>query len=98
MIGILSSGLFHGAIAESGSMLTDWALDRDSKKTGVKITEYAGCGVFEQVPYEELLHCLRTVDVKTLKDAQRKYSVRFFSHFLLLTTIKYHFFIYQNEE
>jgi carboxylesterase type B len=54
-----AAGLFHGAIAHSGSMLAQWALDRDSRKHGLRIADRP------LEPYEDLLHCLRTIDADT---------------------------------
>lgn len=65
-------GLFKNAIAESGSMLADWAVDRNSSKHGYVIAELAGCPL---EPYADLLHCLRSIDVRTLRDAQLYFSV-----------------------
>jgi len=63
--------LFRYAIAESGSMLTDWALDRNATKHGYRIAELAGCPLD---PYEALLHCLRSIDPVVLRRAQGQYS------------------------
>ncbi|XP_046648524.1 bile salt-activated lipase-like [Daphnia pulicaria] len=52
-------------------MLADWAVDRNSTKHGYVIAELAGCPL---EPYADLLHCLRSVDVKTLRDAQYYFS------------------------
>ncbi len=65
-------GLFHHAIAESGSMLTDWAIDRNGKNSGMTIVEYANCPT---EPYRDTLNCLRNIDVRTLLEAQRRLSV-----------------------
>lgn len=73
--------LFRYAIAESGSMLADWAVDRNSTKHGYVIAELAGCPL---EPYEELLHCLRSIDVITLQNAQSAFSV-YFSSVILFT-------------
>ena len=53
-------------------MLTDWALDRKGRESGLIIAKYAGCPL---EPYRDLLECLRTVDVQTLRQAQRRLSV-----------------------
>jgi acetylcholinesterase len=66
--------LFRYAIAESGSMLTDWALDRNATKHGYRIAELAGCPL---EPYADLLHCLRSIDPVALRRAQGDYSVGF---------------------
>ena len=53
-------------------MLADWALDRDDVKHGMRIAELTGCPLD---PYEELLHCLRTIDPLALRSAQKTFSV-----------------------
>ena len=55
-------------------MLTEWALDRNDTKHGMRIAELAGCPL---KPYEDLLHCLRAIDPIALRRAQRKFSVSF---------------------
>lgn len=67
-------GLFQRAIGESGSVLAEWALDRDGrgKVASVAIAEIAGCPV---EPYEEMLSCVQTVDAGILSDAYQNYSV-----------------------
>ncbi|KAK4035777.1 hypothetical protein OUZ56_027860 [Daphnia magna] len=66
-------GLFQRAIGESGSVLAEWALDRDGrgKVASVAIAELAGCPV---EPYEELLSCVQTVDAGLLSEAYQNYS------------------------
>jgi len=54
-------GLFHRAIGESGSVLAEWALDRDpqvAEKPCRRVAELAGCPL---EPYEDLIHCLRNI-------------------------------------
>ena len=67
-------GLFKRAIGESGSVLAEWALDRDGrgKVASVKIAEIAGCPV---EPYQELLTCVQNVDAKVLTQAYMEYAV-----------------------
>ena len=65
--------LIHGVIAQSGSMLADWALDRQARKHGLRIAELTGCPM---EPYEDLLYCLRHVDVAVLKRAESDANVR----------------------
>ena len=43
-------------ICDSGSMLSAWALDRNPRKTGLRVAELAKCPL---EPYEDLLYCLR---------------------------------------
>ena len=73
---IIVKGLFRGAIAESGSILTDWAIDRDQITTGYTIAKYANCPL---EPYDVLLQCLRTINPKELNEAQHRYSVKYFT-------------------
>lgn len=56
-------------------MLTEWALDRNTTKHGYRIAELAGCPL---APYEDLLHCLRSIDAIALRNAQKAFSVRVF--------------------
>jgi len=64
--------LFHRVIAQSGSMLTDWALDRKAREHGLRITELAGCPLEPYDGPNGTLHCLRTIDAETLLRAERE--------------------------
>ncbi|XP_046631305.1 cholinesterase 1-like isoform X3 [Daphnia pulicaria] len=66
-------GLFKRAIGESGSVLAEWALDRDGrgKVASVKIAEIAGCPV---EPYQDMLTCVQNVDAKVLTQAYMDYA------------------------
>jgi carboxylesterase type B len=68
------TGLFQRAIGESGSVLAEWALDRDGrgKEASLKIAEMSGCPV---EPYEDLLTCVQNVDAEILSQAYQDYSV-----------------------
>ena len=68
------TGLFQRAIGESGSVLAEWALDRDGrgKEASLKIAEMSGCPV---EPYEDLLTCVQNVDDEILTQAYQDYSV-----------------------
>lgn len=61
-------------IGESGSILAEWALDRDDrgKIASMEIAKRAGC---QLEPYESLLECVRTVDAKALIEAYQEYRV-----------------------
>ena len=64
-----SEGLFHRAIGESGSVLAEWALDRDPKVAEEpcrRVAEIAGCPL---EPYEDLIYCLRNIPAKKLVKA-----------------------------
>ena len=67
-----SAGLFHRVIGQSGSMLSDWACDRNASAHGRRIAEIAGCPL---EPYETLLDCLRNINPQALADAQRVFEV-----------------------
>ncbi|XP_046631314.1 cholinesterase 1-like [Daphnia pulicaria] len=66
-------GLFQRAISESGSVLAEWALDRDGrgKAASLTIAEIAGCPV---EPYQDLLTCVQNVDAKVLTQAYQDYA------------------------
>jgi hypothetical protein len=76
------TGLFQRAIGESGSVLAEWALDRDGrgKEASLKIAEMSGCPV---EPYEDLLTCVQNVDAEILTQAIK--TTRFVSTFLCKT-------------
>ena len=67
-------GLFHRAIGESGTVLAEWALDRDGrgKAASLQIAELAGCPL---EPYEELLTCVQNVNATSLTEAYWEYAV-----------------------
>jgi hypothetical protein len=71
---LFSVGLFKRAIAPSGSVLAEWALDRDGrgKAASLKIAEIAGCPL---EPYQDLLTCVQNVDAKVLTQAYLTYAV-----------------------
>jgi carboxylesterase type B len=58
MLAPQARGLFHRAIAESGSALAPWAIDRDQVGNARKVADIAGCPLD---PYEQLLDCLRNI-------------------------------------
>ena len=69
-----AKGLFHRAIGESGSVLAEWAVDRDGrgKKASTRVAEIAGCPL---EPYPALLSCVQNIDATNLTLAYGKYSV-----------------------
>jgi hypothetical protein len=73
-IRFFSIGLFQRAIAQSGSVLAEWAIDRDGrgKEASLKIAEIAGCPL---EPYQDLLTCVQNIDAKNLTQAYFQYSV-----------------------
>jgi len=60
-------GLFHRAIAQSGSMLADWALDARALQNGRSIVEETGCPM---EPKEDMVACLRTIPAQQLIQAE----------------------------
>jgi len=66
-----AKGLFHRVIGQSGSMLSDWALDRNASAHGYRIAELANCPT---TPYSELISCLRTVPAEALAEAQYRFE------------------------
>ena len=82
---MLKTGLFHRAIGESGSVLAEWAIDRDGrgKVASIRIAEIAGCPT---TPYQSMLSCVQNIDAAVLTEAYAKYSVSFFRNidFLLI--------------
>lgn len=73
-----AKGLFHRAIGESGSVLAEWAVDRDGrgKKASTRVAEIAGCPL---EPYQDLLFCVRNMDARALTEAYKAYRVSIFS-------------------
>ncbi|KAI9552097.1 hypothetical protein GHT06_022434 [Daphnia sinensis] len=68
-----AKGLFQRAIAESGSVLAEWAIDRDGRgrAASLQIAEMAGCPL---EPYQDLLTCVRNIDPALLDEAYRDYA------------------------
>lgn len=81
------SGLFHRAIAESGSMLADWALDRNARRTGLRIAELAGCLFPDE---KDTVECLRSLDAIALHNAQKQFSVGIAQFVLTLSPHEFH--------
>lgn len=67
-----AKGLFHRAIGESGSILAEWALDRDDRgrTASLDIARRAGCPL---EPYDALVNCVKTVDARVLTEAYQAY-------------------------
>lgn len=70
-----SQGLFHGAIAQSGSALCDWAIERNPLRFAQDVAETLGC---PPNPSTKLVECLRTMSSSALLRAQSKFKVRSF--------------------
>ena len=83
---MLLQGLFHRVIGQSGSMLSDWALDRNASAHGYRIAELANCPTS---PYDELISCLRNAPAEALAEAQYRFEV---SHIMAYWIYKAEYF------
>ncbi|KAJ9583744.1 hypothetical protein L9F63_021907 [Diploptera punctata] len=63
----LSTGLFHGAIADSGSTLMPLAFQTDPLSVAQKKAQAAGCAIDST---ERLMDCLRQMDIDSLMQSQ----------------------------
>jgi len=63
------SGLFHRAIAQSGSCLNSWAFTNSSKRMAFRLGEKLG---IKTENTQELLNHLRSVDAKALTKASHE--------------------------
>lgn len=67
-----SQGLFHGAIAQSGSPLCDWSIESNPSRFARDVAESVGC---PSSPTQRLVDCLRTISPSALLRAQSKVKV-----------------------
>lgn len=67
-----SQGLFHRAIAQSGSALCDWAIERNPLRFSRDVAESVGC---PSSPTLRMVECLRTISSSALLRAQSKVKV-----------------------
>ena len=67
-----SQGLFHGAIAQSGSPLCDWSIESNPLRFARDVAESVGC---PSSPTQRLVDCLRTISPSALLRAQSKVKV-----------------------
>ena len=72
-----SDGLFHRAIAQSGSALCDWAVERDPLSFAQSIAQSVGC---TQSTTDTMVECLRTISSSSLLRAQSKFKVTICIH------------------
>ncbi|CAG2057130.1 unnamed protein product [Timema podura] len=63
----MSKGLFHRAIAQSGSVLNPWAFIESSRTRAFRLGELLGCKTDDA---EELVRFLRSVPAKSIVEAQ----------------------------
>lgn len=78
-----SLGLFHRAIASSGSPLCTWAYTQNPKNVAFDIASAAG---IRSKTTKDLVNQLRKLDVRVLKNVSRLVTLVvgiFFSHYLL---------------
>ena len=69
MVRLIISGLFHRAIAQSGSCLNSWAFTNSSKRMAFRLGEKLG--IKTENP-QELLNHLRSLDTKALTKASHE--------------------------
>jgi len=66
-----SSGLFHAAIAQSGSSLCPWAIDENPLESSKKIAEFVQCPTEST---SEMMKCLRNKDADAIIQAATNLS------------------------
>ena len=71
LISPASKGLFSAVIAQSGSALCDWAVERRPRKFAQEVASSLGCPVD---PSDRLVECLRTMSPSALLRAQSKFK------------------------
>ncbi|XP_046395467.1 juvenile hormone esterase-like [Ischnura elegans] len=79
MLTPLAKGLFTHVIAESGSALSDWAIDLTPEYHSINIAEEAGCNVYGsdgKHNITEITLCLQTVDAMKLTRAYQTYKYK----------------------
>ncbi|ODM87457.1 Esterase FE4 [Orchesella cincta] len=78
LLSSLSTGLFHGGIAQSGSALSFWAYQPNPKENAVQLATYLNCSTMEENPSKitslEILDCLKNLSKEELNEAQFKYK------------------------
>lgn len=63
MLSPLSNGLFHAAIAQSGSAINQWAIQSEPVETSRRLARAVGCPVGND---SSTVDCLRTIDIEPL--------------------------------
>lgn len=71
LISKLAQGLFHKVIAQSGSAISEWALDRKPFEHAQELATLLGCKNTTSV---EIVQCLRTVPWEDIIEVQNKYG------------------------
>jgi carboxylesterase type B len=81
-----SQRLFHRAIAQSGSALCDWAIERNPQDFARKVGETLGCPLSSS---QQLVECMRTMSPSALLRAQSKFKVLVTSAFFSFKNLNY---------
>ncbi|XP_071452928.1 neuroligin-4, Y-linked-like [Hetaerina americana] len=79
MLTPLAKGLFTHVIAESGSALSDWAIDLTPEYHSINIAEEAGCEIYGTDGKHNITGitlCLQTVDAMKLTKAYQTYKYK----------------------
>jgi len=79
----MAKGLFHRAIAHSGSALNAWGTTNDPMTSSAKVATRAGCYDPNASPVmnkTEVARCMRAVDITALVPALYNYQVRYVSY------------------
>ncbi|GAA6217627.1 fatty acyl-CoA hydrolase precursor, medium chain-like [Lates japonicus] len=80
----LSDGLFHHAIAESGTAAMDVLVVNDPLPVTQIVANVSGCSLEST---EKIAHCMKNIDIETIvavgKDEKLRYPVNVDGHFLL---------------
>lgn len=75
---VLFLGLFHGAIAQSGSALNLWAKPLNAIQATAARSQGRVAGCVELLDSYKLIECLRKVDAQKLLDSGDSFKVRLF--------------------
>lgn len=68
---MLSVGLFHRAIAQSGATTASWALQHHVKEWTMILAQDVGCPIYN-ITSKEVVACLRTVSARSLAEFRSK--------------------------
>ena len=75
--GLFNLGLFHRAIAQSGSALCEWAIERAPLQYAKEVGFNAGCTTESTI---DLVECLRKTPANKLLEIQSKGKVNVIIH------------------
>lgn len=65
-------GLFHSALAMSGTALNPWAFQRNPATRAKQIADFAGCNANKT---EDMIACLKLLPLDKFGQAQKKFTV-----------------------